>query len=281
MAPFDGFPPGVRVTPLPDPFFNSLLEEIEDAAELKVTLRAVWLLGQKRGRFPTLAEAELLNDPTLLKGVKALGGGAPQERVRQGLEQAVTRKTLLRCPANLLNPSTPAGPEKPFYLLNTESNRRELARRRAGLRTGTGTGRQFTPPELVEDAPEPPADARPNIYVLYEDNIGTIGVMLAEELKEAEERYPQPWIAEAFRIAVRENKRSWSYISAILRRWASEGRGGFRERTAEPGTAPGVGANAGATLWEMDTAEEVEDGEPGRYTPARNRQRPPEHYQRR
>ena len=293
MAPFDGFPRDVRATPLPDPFFNSLLEEIEDAAELKVTLRAVWLLGQKRGRFPTLTEAELLNDPTLLKGVKALGGGNPQERVRQGLEQAVTRKTLLRCPANLLNPSNPAnspnqlnqsnpaGLEKPFYLLNTESNRRELARRRAGLGTGTGTGRQFTRPELVEDAPEPPADARPNIYVLYEDNIGTIGVMLAEELKEAEERYPQPWIAEAFRIAVRENKRSWSYISAILRRWASEGRGGFRERAAAPGTAPGVGANAGATLWEMDAAEEVEDGEPGRYTPARNRQRPPEHYQRR
>ena len=281
MAPFDGFPPGVRVTPLPDPFFNSLLEEIEDAAELKVTLRAVWLLGQKRGRFPTLAEAELLNDPTLLKGVKAPDGGSAQERVRQGLEQAVTRRTLLRCPANLLNPSTPAGPEKPFYLLNTESNRRELARRRDGLRPGTGAGRQFTPPELVEDATEPPADARPNIYVLYEDNIGTIGVMLAEELKEAEERYPQPWIAEAFRIAVRENKRSWSYISAILRRWASEGRGGFRERAAEPGTAPGVGARAGATLWEMDAAEEVEDGEPGRYTPARNRQRPPEHYQRR
>ena len=151
----------------------------------------------------------------------------------------------MRCPANLLNPAnrrirrtSQTRPEKPFYLLNTESNRRELARRRAGLGTGPGVGRQFTPPELVEDAPEPPADARPNIYVLYEDNIGTIGVMLAEELKEAEERYPQPWISEAFRIAVRENKRSWSYISAILRRWASEGRGGFRERAAAPGTAP-------------------------------------------
>ena len=78
MAPFDGFPRDVRATPLPDPFFNSLLEEIEDAAELKVTLRAVWLLGQKRGRFPTLAEAELLNDPTLLKGVKARPAAIPR-----------------------------------------------------------------------------------------------------------------------------------------------------------------------------------------------------------
>ena len=41
--PFEGFPRNVRAPPVPDPIFNSLLEEIEDLAELKVPC-ADWLL---------------------------------------------------------------------------------------------------------------------------------------------------------------------------------------------------------------------------------------------
>ncbi|GIT13515.1 MAG: hypothetical protein CM1200mP35_03350 [Chloroflexota bacterium] len=48
--------------------------------------------------------------------------------------------------------------------------------------------------------------------------------MLAEELKLAEKEYNHGWIEEAFQIAVNQNKRSWGYISAILRRWSTEGR---------------------------------------------------------
>jgi DNA replication protein len=49
--------------------------------------------------------------------------------------------------------------------------------------------------------------------------------MLAEELKEAEKEYPAEWIADAFRIAVKQNKRSWAYINGILKRMKTEGRG--------------------------------------------------------
>jgi DnaD/phage-associated family protein len=273
---FDGFPKNVLVTPVPDPLFNSLLEQIEDLAELKVTLRAIWLLGQKRGAFRTLNEDELLNDPSLLKGVKSLDG-SPQERLRQGLEQAVTRGTLLRyLPESASDSRSNTTTDKPTYLLNTEAGRRELARRQAG--SGVTPDAEHRLAYAEPDSAEPAADTRPNIFALYEDNIGTIGVMIAEELKEAEEHYPSRWISDAFRIAVHENKRSWGYISAILRRWASEGRGGFREATKESRIEPGIGQKAGATLWETD---EVEDGEPGRYTPADNRPRYPEDYQRR
>jgi len=47
--------------------------------------------------------------------------------------------------------------------------------------------------------------------------------MIAEYLKDAEEQYPASWFEPAFRIAVEQNKRSWSYIAAILRRWQAEG----------------------------------------------------------
>ena len=70
------------------------------------------------------------------------------------------------------------------------------------------------------------------------------GPVIAEELKDAEESYPWPWIAEAFKIAIHENKRSWRYIAAILRRQAAEGRTGAM--------LPG--------------RNEEHHGEPGRYT---------------
>jgi DnaD/phage-associated family protein len=63
-----------------------------------------------------------------------------------------------------------------------------------------------------------------NIFALYEQNIGIITPMIAEELKEAEKRYPPQWIEEAFKEAVTMNKRSWKYIARILERWASEGK---------------------------------------------------------
>jgi DnaD/phage-associated family protein len=74
---------------------------------------------------------------------------------------------------------------------------------------------------LTIDSGETPAA---NIFGLYEQNIGIITPMIAEELKEAERTYPAQWIEDAFREAVALNKRSWRYIARILERWASEGK---------------------------------------------------------
>ncbi len=65
---------------------------------------------------------------------------------------------------------------------------------------------------------------RPNIFVLYEQNIGLLTPLIAEELKDAANQYPTEWIEAAFREAMYHNKRKWSYIRAILRRWETEGR---------------------------------------------------------
>ena len=47
---------------------------------------------------------------------------------------------------------------------------------------------------------------------------------MAEELQEAEHRYPADWIQEAFREALRANVRNWKYIHSILKRWEREGK---------------------------------------------------------
>jgi DnaD/phage-associated family protein len=81
---------------------------------------------------------------------------------------------------------------------------------------------RWTPPGLEESASI--EVQRPNIFALYEQNIGPLTPLLAEELMEAEGRYPASWIEDAFREAVSLNKRSWRYALRILERWAAEGK---------------------------------------------------------
>jgi len=95
---------------------------------------------------------------------------------------------------------------------------------------------------VLEDVYSLTADSRQpstvNIFALYEQNIGIITPMIAEELKEADKLYPPQWIEEAFKEAVTLNKRSWKYIARILERWASEGKdsGEYRRDVKKDGS---------------------------------------------
>ena len=86
---FSGFGRGMLFTPVPNSLFGPLLEQIQDLAELKVTLRSLWLLHRKRGRPQLVHLEEFLNDPALLRGLKGLGK-VPREEICRGLELAVS-----------------------------------------------------------------------------------------------------------------------------------------------------------------------------------------------
>jgi DnaD/phage-associated family protein len=73
-------------------------------------------------------------------------------------------------------------------------------------------------------APAAPAADRPNIFVLYEQTVGLLSPMIADELREAEQTYPAAWVADAFRIAAEHNVRKWAYVRRILERWSAEGK---------------------------------------------------------
>lgn len=201
---FGGFPRRVRHTPVPNPMFGTLLEEIDDLGELKATLRVIWLLQQKRG-FPRVATlTELAADPVMVNSVVG-DSPDPKAAVAGVLAAAVGRGTLATAKVEQ------DGGEEHIYILNTEGNRKVLE--------------DFTPDSSLADVqPYEAAAERPNIFALYENNIGMLSPIIAEQLKEAEETYPQDWIEEAFREAVGRNVRNWRYIAAILERWATEGR---------------------------------------------------------
>jgi DnaD/phage-associated family protein len=206
---FAGFPAGALATTIPN-LFTAVLPRISDPAELVVSLYFFFAYRRKKGQPRFLTYAELAADDILVAALASLGGDA----LRRGLDAAVERGTLLRLdvpPASAAGGHEGQGQE--LYFPNIPAGHRAVAAIEAGEQ---GLGRLLPPP------PEP-HEPKPSIFELYEQNIGPLTPMVAEYLKDAEGQYPASWFQPAFRIAVERNKRRWSYIAAILRRWEAEG----------------------------------------------------------
>ena len=218
MKGFAGFPDGKQpYTPVPDLFFSELLPGIDHLGELKVTLHVFWLLAQKRGERRYVSGRELAADRRLLDGLPSTAL-PPRDALSNGLERAVARGTLLRVYTD------EGDSQREWYFLNSEMGRQAAQQLLAG---------EWTPVESRERLHL--QAQRPNIFVLYEQNIGPLTPLLAEELMEAEDAYPATWIEDAFREAVELNKRSWRYIQRILERWKAEGRKDETSRRADEG----------------------------------------------
>jgi DnaD/phage-associated family protein len=201
-ARFEGFPAGeLHFTSVPDLFFSALLPAIEDLAELKIILHVIWL--RQRQARQVVSRAELAADETLARGLAALGGDA-ELALADGLAQAVARGALLHAVVE----------DEDVYALNSAGGRGALARIESGEVGAVG----------VTAVDRPSVEPRPNIFELYEDNIGLLSPILADELRDAEATYPANWIEDAFRIAAENNVRKWRYVQAILEHWAAEGK---------------------------------------------------------
>jgi DnaD/phage-associated family protein len=209
MKSFPGFPAGkVSHTPLPNLFFTELLPLIDDLAELKVTLHVFWRLYHMRDYPRCVSQVQLAGDTTLLRGLNELGQPVHQA-LKEGLERAVARGTLLRMVGDQKDGAA-------WYFANTAEGRRAIERIQAGELDLPEAGAQPTtaPVELE----------RPNIFVLYERNVGVLTPFIADQLRDAEQTYSPDWIEDAFRIAVDQNVRKWAYVRSILERWEAEGR---------------------------------------------------------
>jgi DNA replication protein len=261
MTLFAGFPAGKNpYVPVPEVFFTVLLPEIEDMAELKVTLHLFWLLAQKKGDPRCVSDHELIEDAVLLSSLKRKGDPRPvEERLQHGLDQAVARGTILRIHLKLLNERSDQEELVGWYFFNTARSRKvvqelqgsevvpgslldieaeqleqEMILAGPGGSAGSGgsggnggsiqSGQSASRPRQGGSIHAQVQIERPNIFVLYEQNIGLLSPLIADELKDAADHYPADWIEAAVREAVLHNKRKWSYIRAILRRWETEGR---------------------------------------------------------
>lgn len=209
MNDFNGFPTRMEYIPVPTIFLNNLLPEINDMAELKLTLHLFRLLYFKKGSPQFITFDELASDAGLMSSIKE-NGNNPEETLRQALELAVKRNTFLHINAK-------DGKNVDIYLLNTETNREAAEKINNQEMHLPGLETKHISPEII-------VEKQPNIFTLYEENIGLLTPMIAEELRDAEKTYPESWIKDAIKEAVNAGKRNWRYISAILERWETEGK---------------------------------------------------------
>jgi DNA replication protein len=216
MEQFKGFPAKSQFTAVPNAFFSALLPQISDIAELKVTLHIFQALYSKRGYPRFTSYGELLANQSLMSSLK------DEETLAKALEVATKRGTILHLALDS------DGVAEDIYLLNDEPGRQAVDKIQSGELKLEGL--EPKEPALVDEAP-------PDIFTLYEQNIGMLTPMMAEELRDALKLYPQNWISDAIKEAVSNNKRKWSYISAILERWTAEGRddGTYRGDTKKTG----------------------------------------------
>lgn len=204
------FPARMQFTPIPNVFFSSLLPQISDITELKTTLHIFEAIYRKRGYPRFVTYRELLGNKSLMSSLRETGKSS-DEVLRNALEMAIRRGTILHIVLD-----RDEAPEY-IYFLNTESDRQMVAKIRNGELNPPGLKAEGQIPVQTEEAPD--------LFTLYEQNIGMLTPMIADELREAEKLYPEVWIRDAIKEATNQNKRKWSYISAILERWASEGKG--------------------------------------------------------
>ncbi|HJO59389.1 MAG TPA: DnaD domain protein [SAR202 cluster bacterium] len=200
---FQGFIKGVRYIPVPAPVFGELLQEIQDITELKIILRIIRLLHNKKGLERYVSVDELLADRVLSIGLGSMDLNNRKTNIIQSLESSTKRKILIKINRKDIGTSA--------YFLNTEFERQSM-KKMPDLEHQS----DFEPWETGED--------RPNIYSLYEQNIGILTPIVAEKIGEAEQKYPVEWIEEAIAEAVSLNSRNWRYISRILERWEIEGK---------------------------------------------------------
>jgi DnaD/phage-associated family protein len=150
---------------------------------------------------------DFLNDTEFVKGMGPTLNLA-SEALMDGIERAVARGTFLH-----VNVESADG-RMDLYFLNTEKGRTAVE----GISKGEWR------PNPDEDEPITLLIERPNVFILYEQNIGPLTPLIADELRDAEQTYPIRWIEEAIQKAVENNVRKWRYVLGILERWRQEGK---------------------------------------------------------
>lgn len=211
---------------VPRAFFTDVLPQLTDLAEVQATLAVFRLAAEAGGIEEPVSRDALLVDRPLRSGLRVTGSPRePDRRIAAGLDLAVGRGTLLSFAAE--PPGAGGRERRVWYYVNTPANQGVIAAMSRGA---------VAPPPAVwqEDRPPTVTPERPNVFRLYEQNIGLLTPLIADHLVDALETYPVAWIEEAIAEAVAYNRRSWRYAQRILEKWASDGRGpGAGERNDE------------------------------------------------
>jgi DNA replication protein len=198
--------------PVPTTFLTEIIPAMTDIAEIQVFL-ALTRLALDAGELTTpIEEATVVRDRALRSALRVIGSGNEADfRIATGLDLVVGRGVVIRFQ------TVSDQVERIWYVIATAEARLSVERMLAG---------SILPPRSLWDGDYPPRiePERPTVFRLYEQNIGLLSPLIADQLVRAMERYPRDWIEDAIGEAVAYNRRSWRYIQRILQNWAATGR---------------------------------------------------------
>ncbi len=215
MPEFKGFSAKTRnLTQVPAEFFTDLLPQVGDLDEIKLLLFLFWYLQNRDENTGYASLSELTLEPLL---AQLFGDDEKllEIRVSTAIEKAVAQQVLLR--------GRKDGQEYLFF----------NSPRGKALQEGLEKG-EWQPAGATVGALSM-ATRRPDIFKLYEENIGLLTPLMSDILIDAEKTYPVDWIADAVKIAVERNARNWRYVESILRSWKEKGRNEKDQRPAAEG----------------------------------------------
>ncbi len=147
-------------------------------------------------------EADLLSSELLLEAIGSTEAQTATSKILKALNRAVRRGALTR------SWTGDGETARTRYLLNmgppSEAATAQSERQPAVVKRYDSTG--------------------PAVFAAYEDAIGLLTPLIADQIQQSLDRYPADQILDAIRESVRTNRRSWRNIQRILQNWSDSGR---------------------------------------------------------
>jgi DnaD/phage-associated family protein len=211
---FSGFQENKKhFTGIPDQFFGELLPAIKDINELKLVFYLLWSAYTHGDYGVPFKVKDILIDERFLKGLEILDKDV-RTLLTNLLEKLIQDNILVKV-------NTEPTDESSYYINSPRGRAAADLARSGSLFQAQGQLRATL--DII----------KPNIFRIYEENIGPLTPLIADSLRDAEDTYPEEWIEEAIQIAVANNVRRWNYIDRILSRWQEEGRDGTDRRNTQ------------------------------------------------
>ena len=201
-----------EIWPVPRSLITDILPAMTDLNELQVVLAMLRLVLEAGDVSAPFEESTIVRDRTLRDALRVVGSGNSADyRIATGLDLAVGRGVLLRFR------TIEDQHERVWYTIATPEAKSAIDRMLQG---------ESLPPRSLWEGDSAPRiePERPTVFRLYEQNIGLLSPIIADQLVRAMERYPREWIEDAIGEAVAYNRRNWRYIQRILQNWATTGR---------------------------------------------------------
>ena len=192
-------PDDFAATRIPNAVLGRVLASIDDADEIKLILRAIWLLEHERGYPRYITRDDLQRDRVLSVAI------ADQSDFDRILKSAIELGVFVEVSIN----------NNICLMFNTESARRatiEVAPLADILNKYDNSWDTPAVSTTTTDA-----------FRAYEENIGLLSPMIRQSILAALEDFTDEDISRAVRIAVENESRSWSFVAGVLRRWARDG----------------------------------------------------------